>query len=216
MINLISCKVRKPLVIAATKCDEANEVLVRELERLVNKKEFKSFTIPVVETSAHENINVDQAFFVLAQLIDKSRGRSRIVSYMESAAVRQELLDLATEGYARLLRQRILEDLFHGPEKCHGKTICNCDLHAAKKPHLGGAERRFFERRISLEEGGRGNARRVCVRKKEELNDEQKRRRRKGYSLSRRRAFGRALFPSKGQKGIFLVRIHNWFCFLLD
>ena len=100
-------KNKKPVVIAATKCDEANEILVRELERLVNRKELKSFSVPVIETSAHENINVDHAFFTLAQLIDKSRGRSRIVSYMEAAHNRRELLDIATDGYARLLRQQV-------------------------------------------------------------------------------------------------------------
>ena len=100
-------KTKKPVVIAATKCDEADEVLVRELERLVNRKELKSYNIPVVETSSHENINVDQAFFALAQLIDKTRGRSRIVSYMEAAHARRELLDAATEGYVRLLRQEV-------------------------------------------------------------------------------------------------------------
>ena len=100
-------KTKKPLVIAATKCDEANEILVRELERLVNRKELKSFNVPVIETSAHENINVDHAFFTLAQLIDKSRGRSRIITYMEAAHMRRELLDMATEGYVRLLRQEV-------------------------------------------------------------------------------------------------------------
>lgn len=100
-------RTKRPVVIAATKCDEADEVLVRELERLVNRKELKSYNVPVVETSSHENINVDQAFFTLAQLIDKSRGRSRIVSYMEAAHARRELLDAATEGYVRLLRQEV-------------------------------------------------------------------------------------------------------------
>eukprot|EP00095_Tigriopus_kingsejongensis_P003293 maker-scaffold355_size198070-snap-gene-0.30 protein:Tk03293 transcript:maker-scaffold355_size198070-snap-gene-0.30-mRNA-1 annotation:"rho gtpase-activating protein 190 isoform x5" len=98
---------KKPAVIVATKCDEANEVLVRELERLVNRKEFKTLNIPVVETSSHENINVDHAFFALAQLVDKTRGRSRIISYMEAAHVRREVLDYTTEGYVRLLRQEV-------------------------------------------------------------------------------------------------------------
>lgn len=100
-------KTKKPIVVAATKCDEADEMLVRELERLINRKEFKNANISVVETSAHENINVDQAFFALAQLIDKTRGRSRIVSFMEAAHMRRELLDMVTDGYARVLRQQV-------------------------------------------------------------------------------------------------------------
>ena len=36
--NIMKFRPQKPCVIAATKCDEANEILVRELERLVNRK----------------------------------------------------------------------------------------------------------------------------------------------------------------------------------
>ena len=100
-------RAKKPVVVAATKCDEADEILVRELERLINRKEFKNANIPVVETSSHENINVDGAFFALAQLIDKTRSRSRILSFVEAAHMRRELLDLVTDGYARVLRQQV-------------------------------------------------------------------------------------------------------------
>ena len=54
VLNNIIRIAKKPVVIAATKCDEANEVLVRELERLVNRKDLKQLNIPVVETSSHE------------------------------------------------------------------------------------------------------------------------------------------------------------------
>jgi len=46
----------------------------------------------VIETSAHEGVNVDAAFFTLAQLIDRTRGRSRILNYYEAAHVRREIL----------------------------------------------------------------------------------------------------------------------------
>jgi Rho GTPase-activating protein 5 len=87
-------KAKKPVVIVATKCDEANEIGVREIERLVNRKEFKTLNIPVIETSAHEGVNVDAAFFTLAQQIDRTRGRSRVLTFYEAAHVRRELLDL--------------------------------------------------------------------------------------------------------------------------
>ncbi|ESO97484.1 hypothetical protein LOTGIDRAFT_115014 [Lottia gigantea] len=48
-------KTKKPVVLAATKCDEADERYLREAERLVARKEFKG-SIPIVETSAQENI----------------------------------------------------------------------------------------------------------------------------------------------------------------
>jgi 50S ribosomal subunit-associated GTPase HflX len=59
--NLMMTK--KPIVLVTTKADEGNEIFMREAERLVNRKEFKGL-IPIVETSSHENINVDQAFFL--------------------------------------------------------------------------------------------------------------------------------------------------------
>lgn len=62
-------KTKKPIVVASTKNDESNEFYVREIERLLSRKEFRN--IPLVETSSHDNINVDQAFFQLAQMIDK-------------------------------------------------------------------------------------------------------------------------------------------------
>ena len=59
--NLLKSK--KPVVLVTTKNDEGNEIFMREAERLVNRKEYKG-TVPLVETSSHENINVDQAFFL--------------------------------------------------------------------------------------------------------------------------------------------------------
>ena len=56
-------KTKKPVVLATTKNDEGNDIFIREAERLLNRKEFKGI-IPLVETSSHENINVDQAFFL--------------------------------------------------------------------------------------------------------------------------------------------------------
>ena len=66
LMNLVRSK--KPVVLVATKCDEANEVGVREIERLVNRKELKALNIPVIETSSHEGVNIDAAFFTLAQV----------------------------------------------------------------------------------------------------------------------------------------------------
>lgn len=102
-------KTKKPAVIVATKCDEANEIGVRELERLVNRKEFKALNIPVIETSAHDGVNIDAAFFHVAQLIDRTRGKSRILTFYEAAHVRREVLDLATESYHRLIRAHVTD-----------------------------------------------------------------------------------------------------------
>ena len=66
---------------------------MKEAEKLASRKEFKG-NIPLVETSAHDNINVDTAFFTLAHLIDKNRGRIRIMPFYEAARHRKEMLDL--------------------------------------------------------------------------------------------------------------------------
>ena len=81
---------------------------VKEAEKLASRKEFKG-NIPLVETSAHENINVDSAFMTLAHLVDRNRGRIRIIPFYEAARYRKEILDLATEAYLRLVRTQITE-----------------------------------------------------------------------------------------------------------
>ncbi|KAG5682870.1 hypothetical protein PVAND_012190 [Polypedilum vanderplanki] len=101
-------KNKKPIVLVTTKNDDANESYVREAEKIIQRKEYKG-QILFVETSAHEAINVDLAFIVLAQMIDKSKNRSKIVSYYEAARQRKELLDASTEYVTRLIRQQITD-----------------------------------------------------------------------------------------------------------
>jgi glucocorticoid receptor DNA-binding factor 1 len=72
-------KLKKPVVLVTAKNDEACEQGVREAERLVQRKEFKG-CIPIVETSSHDNVNVDQAFVLLAQMVDKSKARIKVGS----------------------------------------------------------------------------------------------------------------------------------------
>lgn len=103
--NLV--KTKKPIVLVTTKNDDANETFVREVEKLVARKEYKG-AIPIVETSAHENINVDQAFIALAQVAnDRNKGRVKIVSYNEAARGRRELLELSTDAFQSLIRSQV-------------------------------------------------------------------------------------------------------------
>ncbi len=77
-------RTKRPVVLVTTKTDEGSEILMKEAERLVNRKEFKG-TIPLVETSAHDNVNVDTAFLLLAQMMDtKYKGhRIRVLPYYD-------------------------------------------------------------------------------------------------------------------------------------
>lgn len=101
-------KTKKPVVLATTKNDDANEMYIREAEKLVQRKEYKG-AIPLVETSAHENVNVDLAFIILAQIIDRSKVRSKIPSYAEAARTRKELMDAASDAFLRLIRVHVTD-----------------------------------------------------------------------------------------------------------
>ncbi|GAB6029022.1 hypothetical protein CHUAL_004810 [Chamberlinius hualienensis] len=104
--NLVRTK--KPIVLATTKSDEGCDPYLKEAERLVNRKEYRGM-IPLVETSAHENINIELAFIVLAQMIDKTKGRTKIAPFSEATKARREILDVATDAYHSLIRSQITD-----------------------------------------------------------------------------------------------------------
>ncbi|XP_049537239.1 rho GTPase-activating protein 190 isoform X1 [Anopheles darlingi] len=101
-------KNKKPIVLVTTKNDDASEQYVREAEKICSRKEYKGQVL-LVETSAHESINIDLAFVVLAQMIDKAKQRSKIPSYGEAARQRTELLNASTEYVTRLIRTQITD-----------------------------------------------------------------------------------------------------------
>ncbi|KAG7297034.1 hypothetical protein JYU34_019959, partial [Plutella xylostella] len=96
-------KLKKPVVLVTSKNDEACEQGVREAERLVQRKEFKG-CIPIVETSSHDNVNVEQAFILLAQMVDKAKARIKVANYAEALRIRRETLDFVTEAFTQLIR----------------------------------------------------------------------------------------------------------------
>lgn len=104
--NLI--KTKKPIVLVTTKNDDANETFIREADKLLQRKEYKG-TIPLIETSAHDNVNVDLAFIVLAQMIDRSKVRSKIISFNEASKAKKELMDAASEAFLRLIRLHVTD-----------------------------------------------------------------------------------------------------------
>lgn len=107
IINTV-LKNKKPIMLVTTKNDEANELFVREAEKICQRKEYKG-TVFMVETSSHEAINIDMAFILLAQIIDKSKTRSKIITYYEASRSRKELLDASTEAVTRLIRSQITD-----------------------------------------------------------------------------------------------------------
>lgn len=104
--NLI--KTKKPIVLVTTKNDDANEMYVREAEKLIQRREYKG-TISLIETSSHDSVNVDLAFIILAQMIDRSKVRSKVISYAEASKARKELMDAASEAFMRLIRIHVTD-----------------------------------------------------------------------------------------------------------
>ena len=101
-------KTKKPVVLVTSKNDEANEAYVREAEKIVNRKEFKG-NVFIVEVSAHDNINVESAFLTLAHLIDRTKGRTKIVPYSEAARAQKEIREVAKAAYISLLRCQVTD-----------------------------------------------------------------------------------------------------------
>lgn len=118
LLNLL--KTKKPIVFVTTKNDEASEAYVREAEKIIQRKEFRNI-IPMVECSAHDAINVDMAFMLLAQLVDKSKGRAKVLSYNEAARLRRDLLESSTETVTRLVQQQITD--YHSTWGPANKTL---------------------------------------------------------------------------------------------
>uniref|UniRef100_A0A8C5WK80 Rho GTPase-activating protein 35 n=1 Tax=Leptobrachium leishanense TaxID=445787 RepID=A0A8C5WK80_9ANUR len=92
-------KTKKPIVLVLTKCDEGVERYIRDAHGFaINKKNLQ-----VVETSARSNVNVDLAFTALVQLIDKSRSKSKIITYFEALKQQSQQIAAAKDKYEWLV-----------------------------------------------------------------------------------------------------------------
>jgi len=108
-------KTKKPIVLVTTKNDELVRSHAVEAEHLLTRKELRGAgPIPVVETSANLNVNVDLAFMMLAHLIERASSgttgklRQRPITYGEALRSRQELLEAATTAYSNLIGCQVL------------------------------------------------------------------------------------------------------------
>ncbi|PWA20353.1 hypothetical protein CCH79_00003854 [Gambusia affinis] len=92
-------KTKKPVVLALTKCDEGVERYIKDSHAFALAKK----NLQVVETSARSNVNVDLAFLTLVQLIDKSRGKPKIIPYFEALKQQSQQIALAKDRYEWLV-----------------------------------------------------------------------------------------------------------------
>lgn len=97
----------------------------------------------MVETSAHENVNVDLAFLVLAQMVDKSKNRMRVVPFGEAARARKDVLDIATEAYQRLVRAQVTDFRALWPSTCKRLAISPDYVHYVELFGQDDAQRLF-------------------------------------------------------------------------
>ena len=99
-------KSKKPFILVATKCDDTQLNLLQEVHRFAQSKKLN---VPIIETSSHENVNVDLAFLVLAQLIDRGRVRSRVAPFTEAQRIQREIVEKAVQDFQRLIDRTVTD-----------------------------------------------------------------------------------------------------------
>ncbi|KRZ38257.1 Rho GTPase-activating protein [Trichinella pseudospiralis] len=99
-------KTKKPVVLATTKHDRADERSLKALDRLLGRRELRSLA-PLVETSAHLGVNVEVPFLMLICLADRSRGKPRLTQFNDAVKRRQEIIDVATAAYLQAIRKTV-------------------------------------------------------------------------------------------------------------
>ncbi|XP_051942469.1 rho GTPase-activating protein 5 [Hippocampus zosterae] len=96
-------KSKKPVVVAATKCDDPVEQHLRDLHAFVAGKK----NLVLAETSARANVNVELCFNALLQQLDKSRAKPKMLPYAEACKVQRQLVASATERFEKLTAQLV-------------------------------------------------------------------------------------------------------------
>ncbi|XP_066550074.1 rho GTPase-activating protein 5 [Amia ocellicauda] len=96
-------KSKKPIVIAATKCDECVEQYLRDIQAFASNKK----NLLVVETSARCSVNVELCFHALTQLMDKTRGKAKTVPYLDAYKTQRQLVATATDKFEKLIVQTV-------------------------------------------------------------------------------------------------------------
>ncbi|KAA0184348.1 Glucocorticoid receptor DNA-binding factor 1 [Fasciolopsis buskii] len=104
-------KLRKPVVLAISKFDTYGSQGVEELSSLLQKSnDFKK--IPLIETSAHENINIENTFLSLVKLIDKPRApKIRCPRYVDAIQERKTEVAVALKAFCKVMGQAPCEFL---------------------------------------------------------------------------------------------------------
>ncbi|XP_030629114.1 rho GTPase-activating protein 5 [Chanos chanos] len=161
--NLYSqiAKSKKPIIIAATKCDECIEQYLRDVQAFAANKK----NLLVVETSARSSVNVDLCFNALTQQMDKTRGKPKTIPYLEAYKSQRQLVASVTDRFEKLIVQTVRD--YH----TNWKTVSN-----SLKNHPD------YEEYINLE--GTRKARNTFSKHTEQLKQEHIKKRRDEYLSS--------------------------------
>ncbi|XP_066494500.1 rho GTPase-activating protein 35 [Tiliqua scincoides] len=164
-------KTKKPTVVVLTKCDEGVERYIRDAHTFALSKK----NLQVVETSARSNVNVDLAFSTLVQLIDKSRGKTKIIPYFEALKQQSQQIAAAKDKYEWLVGRIV---------KNHNETWLNVSRKMQSSPE--------YQDYVYLE--GTQKAKKLFLQHIHRLKQEHIERRRKLYLANLPLAFD-ALIP---------------------
>ncbi|KAF6778681.1 hypothetical protein AHF37_02056 [Paragonimus kellicotti] len=96
-------KLKKPIVLAISKCEASPREPCEDLSLILQKySEFRR--IPLIETSAHQNVNIEQTFLTLVKLIDKPRTvKLRPLRYSDAIHIRKGEVEYASNAFKKLL-----------------------------------------------------------------------------------------------------------------
>ncbi|KAA3673387.1 uncharacterized protein DEA37_0015165, partial [Paragonimus westermani] len=96
-------KLKKPIVLAISKCEASPQEPCEDLSLILQKySEFRR--IPLIETSAHQNVNIEQTFLTLVKLIDKPRTvKLRPLRYSDAIRMRKSEVEYASSAFKKLL-----------------------------------------------------------------------------------------------------------------
>ncbi|NXO29334.1 RHG35 protein, partial [Cisticola juncidis] len=107
-------KTKKPVVVVLTKCDEGVERYIRDAHAFALGKK----NLQVVETSARSNVNVELAFGTLVQLVDRSRGKAKIIPYFEALKQQSQQIAAAKDKYEWLVSRVVKSHREAWPNAC--------------------------------------------------------------------------------------------------
>ncbi|NXG04531.1 RHG35 protein, partial [Sakesphorus luctuosus] len=164
-------KTKKPMVVVLTKCDEGVERYIRDAHAFALGKK----NLQVVETSARSNVNVDLAFGTLVQLVDRSRGKAKIIPYFEALKQQSQQIAAAKDKYEWLVSRIV---------KSHNETWAGVGRKMQPAPE--------YQDYVYLE--GTQKAKKLFLQHIHRLKQEHIERRRKAYLALLPQAFD-ALIP---------------------